>query len=278
MDSLRRPLLVLVVAATAAASMGCARAVVFATGTRVGIELNAVENGQQTVMVGYKRSEGVFMPVREEDDEAPRKTAFSTLSASNFETGTLLLAGLGSTKVKSVFATGAAASEYNAPKSVSKALHAMYSEILSPEVDWLNSELRASLAAMPDPRKDAARKAVWSELVGNEEVGGEGLLIRMVQREGDKELLVQTLAKVKGSALADDEKEDPGSHLIRLIADPSPGTTGLYDAIAEELEGPDQISRLSEDELVEQLVDLAATDNQVDELRTALGAVLSLAR
>jgi hypothetical protein len=51
--------------------------------------------------------------------------AYSTLAVSNVETGTLLLAGLGSTKIQQVFATGRAAQVPNAPSSVAQTFAAL---------------------------------------------------------------------------------------------------------------------------------------------------------
>ena len=96
-------------ALSAAFFLGCAKdAVVFSTSTRLGIELNTTEAGQQGVRIGYKRSEGVTMPQRKEDGTV-REEAYPVFAAFRFDTGSVLLAGLGATKIDQRFATGEAA-------------------------------------------------------------------------------------------------------------------------------------------------------------------------
>lgn len=101
---------------------GCAKdAVIFSTSTRLGIELNTTEGGQQGVRIGYKRSEGVTMPQRKEDGTL-RDEAYPVFAAFRFDTGSVLLAGLGTTEIDQRFATGDAA---NAATSSESALSAM---------------------------------------------------------------------------------------------------------------------------------------------------------
>jgi hypothetical protein len=125
MEIVRRTWIVILLASglwVCVAGTGCARdAIVFGTSTRFGIELNTTEAGQQGARVGYKRAEGVTMPTRyrevtttpdggkKKGDWKLRDKAFPVFAAFRFDTGSLLLAGLGTTEVEQRFATGQAA-------------------------------------------------------------------------------------------------------------------------------------------------------------------------
>jgi hypothetical protein len=129
MTSRKTLLLALLVALS---SNGCANAIVFATSYQLGIEVNAVENGQQTARVAVSKTEGVTMPVCKDPERWPledcddlRKQAYSTISMSDLQTGTLLLGALTTTRVRQVFATGDAAKEASAPKAVSETFSAL---------------------------------------------------------------------------------------------------------------------------------------------------------
>ena len=113
---------------------GCVNAVVFSTSNHIGIDLNALEGGQQSAKVGIQREEAVAMPVcaNAADWKHPsrpctgiRKQAYSTMAASEVQTGTLLLAGLTSVQIAQVFATGTAAQKGTAPRAVAETFAAL---------------------------------------------------------------------------------------------------------------------------------------------------------
>lgn len=108
------------------------RAVVFHTATQVGIEATAIEAGQQAAHVGYRRIEGVVMPLSFQQEEIickdgqPIRTnrtwrvntnAYPVLSVFRMTSGSLLLPALNMTnqggtaplRLHQVFATGDAA-------------------------------------------------------------------------------------------------------------------------------------------------------------------------
>jgi hypothetical protein len=108
------------------------RAVVFHTATQVGIEATAIEAGQQAAHVGYRRIEGVVMPLSFQQEEIITKdgqairtnrtwrvntNAYPVLSVFRMTSGSLLLPALNLTnqggtaplRLHQVFATGDAA-------------------------------------------------------------------------------------------------------------------------------------------------------------------------
>jgi hypothetical protein len=116
---------------------GCGNALVFSTSTLYGIELNALEGGQQTAKVAVQRLEGVSMPTcryegpkdwfttRSCDPKEMRKEAYSTLAIMDSKTGPLLLPDLKTGYVNQVFVTGQAASESVAPRSAASTMRAL---------------------------------------------------------------------------------------------------------------------------------------------------------
>ena len=122
-----------VVAVTLALAMvGCTNAILFASSYQAGIEINAFENGRQTAKVAVTKSEGVTMPVCRDTARRwfdnchdVREEAYSTLSLAEFQTGTLLLGGLTTARVRQVFATGKAAQEESAPGEMTETFVAM---------------------------------------------------------------------------------------------------------------------------------------------------------
>lgn len=147
---------------------GCGNALVFSTSTLFGIELNALEGGQQTAKVAIQRMEGVSMPACKYESTADwfttrscnpakmRREAYSTLAIMDSETGVLLLPGLTNSYVKQVFATGRAASDTLAPEAAASTMRAL-SGHQTLEQSNLGKALSA-LDALPDAetRYDAA--------------------------------------------------------------------------------------------------------------------------
>ena len=125
--------IVLPLLAVLALLAGCTapRAVVFVTGTQLGIEVNTVEGGQQSAHVGYRRAEGVAMPLVAKYDEVVDKrgkpttnhvqvvmtNAYPVISLFQLDTGSLLVPATtqtatgssGPLRLHQVFATGRAA-------------------------------------------------------------------------------------------------------------------------------------------------------------------------
>jgi hypothetical protein len=115
-----------------APTVACTNAILFASSYQAGIEINALENGRQTARVAVSKTEGVTMPVCR--DEARRwfarcndvrEKAYSTLSLAELKTGTLLLGGLTTTRVRQIFATGKAAQDVSAPALMAQTFLAM---------------------------------------------------------------------------------------------------------------------------------------------------------
>lgn len=97
----------------------CQNAIVFTTSTQTGIELNAGEGGRETVKVGYDRFEGVIMPLRKKNGQIIDE-AYPIYSRYEFKTGPLLLSAVTTTHVSHVFATGEAALQTNAHRTVDR--------------------------------------------------------------------------------------------------------------------------------------------------------------
>jgi hypothetical protein len=107
----------------------CKNSVLFTTSTMLGVELNALEGGEQSVKVGYQRAEGVMMPVRKKDGKIMEE-AYPVISLYDMDTGSLLLRALTTTRVKQVFATGRAAVKPTAAGAALKAFQALEGELL----------------------------------------------------------------------------------------------------------------------------------------------------
>ena len=106
---LSRTATVLMFVPTMLGTTGCiSNAVVFSTSTRLGIEISAAEGGQQHALIGYKRFEGVTMPMREDQGELISE-AYSIYAFYKLETGSLLLPDLKPIQVDQRFAMGEAA-------------------------------------------------------------------------------------------------------------------------------------------------------------------------
>ena len=172
---------------------GCARdAVLFATSSTLGIELNAADNAQQTVKVGYQRIEGVIMPVGEETaptgasaqahpyrsffancpvtrwfvrapgDRRLLPEAYSVLSRSEIDTGSLLLGGLDrGTEVRAIFATGAAARQEGAWETARAAFAPVpTTEERAPAKELLGLVSQAAKDAKDKAREERYRNAI----------------------------------------------------------------------------------------------------------------------
>jgi hypothetical protein len=99
----------------------------------MGIELNALEGGEQSIKVGYQRAEGVIMPVRKKGDQLMDE-AYPVISIYDMDTGPLLLRTLSTTRVKQVFATGRAAVKPNSADAALRAFESLEGELLPDDV------------------------------------------------------------------------------------------------------------------------------------------------
>lgn len=115
---------------------GCAeRAIVFTTGTSIGIEATAEEGAEQRLVLGYKRFEGAFIPTRDKKG-AFQDEAYSVYAAIGLDTRFF------DVKIHQVFATGTAAQALaGAPEGLSTILTGEYNVASIPEQDriaaWL---------------------------------------------------------------------------------------------------------------------------------------------
>jgi hypothetical protein len=258
---------------------GCSNAIVFSTATITAIDISAAEAGQQHVVVGYKRTEGVVMPVRENKDGAVRDEAFSTLSAMHYETGGFFTPNRDGTRIRSVFATGEAAKQQNAPKSVMKAFNAFAGDLFSDEAKFLSDEIAGTLTGLRGDRQKKGVDAVWKALAGTSRPDKRLYTIKQIQREQNAAVLQAALGDAKvaagiqdGATLSKEEKADPSAALIKLVnanASNPARLNPILDAIGGNLEGIDQISSASDLMLVEQLVGIAAKDDDIEALRRA---------
>jgi len=153
-------LLILSIVLAVVVTTGCQNTLYFATGTQFGIEINAAEGGRQTAKIGYHRMEGVVMPLRRTDEQAEeggklKPAAYPVLSIFDLESGTLLLAGLGTTKVRQVFATGRAAVQEKSVESVNNTMRALAGVPIPDTRDQLSSEDLALNEAYGDWISDA---------------------------------------------------------------------------------------------------------------------------
>ncbi len=266
---------------------GCSNALIFATSTLTAIDLNAVENGQQTVTVGYKRFEGVVMPVRKDKDGPARQHAFSVLAASSYDTGGLQLTNLTGTKVKTVFATGEAAAQTNAPKAVASLFAAFSGDLFSPEAAFLLGETNDTLRSLSAPRDTQAINAVWREYFASGAPNAQDYAIWLIQRgseTGDPAvMLAEAKSVLAGGAtveLTEAEKAAPRDELIRLIDDQTSAadTNLVLDSVGSHLSGPDQISTAAPIEMVIALLSVSARQDDRQTLRSALSQVNGVAR
>ena len=77
---------ILLLTATLVSASGCARTLVFSTGTTIGVKVSTVEEGQWKLKLGFERSEGTLMPLRdanEQDDAGGAYSLFASLCFSN---------------------------------------------------------------------------------------------------------------------------------------------------------------------------------------------------
>jgi len=161
------------------ASTACMKdTVAFHTATRLAIEIQTSEE-QPGVNVGYRRLEGVTMPLRVSPDGAdgtkdgkgnalvpdayPVLAGFMTSSSGLWPNGARPLG----TRIKQVFATGRAAKQLNAPAAVISALDAKAAPLVgmpSREGSRLGRELLKALDEVPDERQAAAFAVLTEEL------------------------------------------------------------------------------------------------------------------
>lgn len=155
-------------------SAGCGSAVIFSTSYLAGIEIEPGENGQQSARVALQKFEGVAMPGCKETTqwwsfrpcEEVLPKAYSTLSFSDLDTGTLLLGGLTDVKITQVFATGTAAKEAMESDAAVNAFYALEGEYCP---DAAMDCIEAWIDAGDSERGGAVQK--WWEAQGNEGVG-----------------------------------------------------------------------------------------------------------
>lgn len=60
---MKRYVVYLVVAVALTTSLGCARTLVFSTGTTLGVKISTTEEAKQKLKLGFERSEGTLMPL-----------------------------------------------------------------------------------------------------------------------------------------------------------------------------------------------------------------------
>lgn len=266
---------------------GCSNALVFSTSTLTAIDLNAVENGQQTVTVGYKRFEGVVMPVRKEKDGPARREAFSVLAASSYDTGGLQLSSLTGTKVKTVFATGEAAAQANAPKAVASLFAAFSGDLFSPEASFLLGESYDTLSALTPPKSNQAIEAVWKQYFPSGTPNTRDYAVWVIQRESETEDPVVMLADAKSSLaggatveLTEVERAAPRDALIKLVDDQTDtaALNTVLDSIGPRMSGPDTLSTVTPLEMVVSLLSISAREDDRDTLRRSLSEVNQVAR
>ena len=106
----------LFLAAAGVAFSGCAsNSVAFVTTTTTGVEINAVEGGQQSAKVGFERFEGVVMPMVTKNNEKETvylTDAYPIYAEYEFHSGGLTTTGENAGLIiRQVFAIGRAAAE-----------------------------------------------------------------------------------------------------------------------------------------------------------------------
>lgn len=150
--------------------VGCTNAILFSSSTLSGVEFNAAEGGEQAARIGYRRIEGVIMPVAKENKGTKNPElmdeAFSVLSISKFESGSLFTKAFTTGRVTQVFATGRAAVNPGAPRAVAKTFGALEGISEGASVESLLSlapmrQAFVELAATHAAKFDAAAAAVF---------------------------------------------------------------------------------------------------------------------
>lgn len=300
-----KPLVLGAVGSALVFANGCTNALVFTTSTVTAIDINAVENGQQTLTVGYKRFEGVVMPVREDKDTCVtcdhrpvRKRAYSVISALRYDTGGLLPENLGGndvngTHIKSVFATGNAAKVQTAAESMMGFFEAYEGDLITPEGKFLLDEIGVTLERLDAAKRAEAETAILEHYLRRP--SQQRYAIRMIQNETNTPTLLAMLEDAKkavGDSSAesptDEESADPGAALIDFVAnadDQATDTEGktqldkVLDAIGPHLPGPEKpLSELTNAEMARTLVQESAQANDVEDLRESLRRVNSIAQ
>ncbi|MCR9093061.1 MAG: hypothetical protein NXI30_02480 [bacterium] len=161
------------------ALVGCsADGIVFATWTRTGIEISPAEGGQQSVAIGYERAEGITMPTRRTDDEGNSgpvmDEAYPTLSVFQMDSGSVLLAGLGTTRVHSVFAVGKAANLAAQSGAVFNAAGYEIVDDCEPLAESRNPTRKLVAALRGESTREAAMAAIKDNLLGADAVQDSG--------------------------------------------------------------------------------------------------------
>jgi hypothetical protein len=185
-------------------SSGCTKAIIFATSTRTGIEINAGEGGRAHAKIGFERIEALLAPMTERDGklrgEAPSALALYDLRQG--ESGVAVAGAdapvntrFGLVRLRQVFATGRAA----LPDSSAQAMQALQSGLL-PEA--VVGDAEALIRAIEDTPADqwptsALLAAVRSELPGGAAVSTKTEARDLVRKIAEDPASRQALAEAR---------------------------------------------------------------------------------
>lgn len=185
----------------------CRNSILFATSTTLGVDLSTTAANAQGVKVGFQREAGVFMPERTQqvDGVEVPKEAYPVLAIYDMETGSFDFTGLGTLKVRQVFASGRAAVGSDAAEGTVQAMSALTgTQILTKE----QVESVHSLQSRIDGASESQLTAIYEQLntnrtwwAGDDDGGGLGAE-KIESKELVKEAIVSSSDRGKFDELS----------------------------------------------------------------------------
>ena len=199
---------------------GCVKdGVFFVSSTQLGIEVNTVEDGQQTARIGYSRSEATIMPVRDGCYGELLPEAYPLLSVFEMDSGPLLVSAFTTTAVRQIFVTGKASLEADAPLAVAR-------------MATLNPDLRG-VAVNPDPNRDELVGEVTNLLQVLYQIGDSDERNRKV--DAAKRVIQDEIGDFDVQQLTGDEGADYQAAFIEKLNDQNV-TVEQLETLEEKLE------------------------------------------
>lgn len=199
---------------------GCVKdGVFFVSSTQLGIEVNTVEDGQQTARIGYSRSEATIMPVRDGCYGELLPEAYPLLSVFEMDSGPLLVSAFTTTTVRQIFVTGKASLEADAPLAVAR-------------MATLNPDLRG-VAVNPDPNRDELVGEVTNLLQVLYQIGDSDERNRKV--DAAKRVIQDEIGDFDVQQLTGDEGADYQAAFIEKLNDQNV-TVEQLETLEEKLE------------------------------------------
>lgn len=178
-------------------AIACRNSILFTTSTTLGVDLSTTAANAQGVKVGFQREAGVFMPERTQltdKGEVPLE-AYPVLAIYDMETGSFDFTGLGTLRVRQVFASGRAAVGDGATKATTEAMSALTGVQILTSSDV---EAMKSLQSKVDGANESQLTAIYERLNTNrswwaDDDGEGGLEVTKIEsKELVKEAIVSS--------------------------------------------------------------------------------------